>query len=348
MTRAVPAQPPRAFNRTYSTGSGLEPVAGELGGAPVYPRRVVLQRRGGSGFVAVITVGLSALGCGGPLDSAEPQPTSHPDAGMDSGAGGKRAVDAAPDIIVVRDAAVDISYPIIPGCVSGLPPAPQMNPNPIPPIAVGCSSSTSVLGTIFDSAGQGMVYGALLNPPIDGLALSARSILCGSNFNDPIYLVVRQSAFHPGASYTTSLSITPSGPPPQKSAVFGLSINVVPIDFSIDPEVLDFGNVTIGEYRRQALTVANAATSAPFDILYPSPQQQGPFLLLNLPVGQSLQPGGSVEMLEASINAQVPGNYEATFLVSTFQPGVLVDPACGVIRSVVMRAQVSGATPPVP
>ena len=193
-----------------------------------------------------------------------------------------------------------------------------MNPNPIPPIAIGCSSSTSVLGNIFDSAGQGMVYGALLNPPIDGLALSSRGILCGNNFNDPINLVVRQSAFHPGASYTTNLSITPAGPPPQKSMVFGLSINVVPIDFDIDPVVLDFGNVTIGQYRRQALTVANAATSAPFDILYSSPQQKDPFLLLSLPMGQSLQPGGSVEMLEASINPQVPGNYEATFLVSTF------------------------------
>lgn len=310
----------------------------------------MLQRCGGIGLAAVVVVGLGALGCGGPLDSAEPSARSYPDAGMDTGAGGKRAVDAAPDIIVVRDAAVDISSPVIPGCVTGRPPTPQIAPLPIPPIAVGCSSSTTVLGTVFDAAGQGMVINTLLNPAIDGLALGSTTIVCGNVNTTPLYLLTRQSALHPGASYNTTLTITAAGPPPQKSTLYPLTVNVVPIDFSIDPAVLDFGTVSVGQYHRLTLTVSNATTSAPFDTLYASPQQQGPFLLLNLPVpnGTSLQPGGSVDMLEASINAQVPGQYEATFLVSTFQPGVLVDPACGVIRSVVMRAQVSGANPPVP
>ncbi len=240
---------------------------------------------------------------------------------MSSGAGGKRAVDAAaPDIVGVRDASVDISYPIVPGCVSGLPPSPQLVPTPIPPIAVGCAASTSAFASIFDLAGQGMVYNATLSPPVDGLSLSTRGIVCGNSMTTPVYLTTRQSALHPGASYTTTVSITPAGPPPQTSAAFGLTINVVPIDFSIDPVVLDFGLVTVGQFRRLQLTVTNATTSAPFDTLYPLPQQQGPFLLLNLPVttGQSLKPGESFAMLEASINA------------------------------VVMRAQISGANPPVP
>jgi hypothetical protein len=45
-------------------------------------------------------------------------------------------------------------------------------------------------------------------------------------------------------------------------------------------------------------------------------------------------------MLDAVLNAQNLGTFEATFLVSPFFSGVAIDPACGAVRTVTMRATV--------
>ncbi len=312
----------------------------------------MLQRRGGIGlasFVAVLgAVGTGVVGCGGPLDSPEPRPKSHPDAGT----GGKRVVDAGSGIggSPGFDAAPDVQWPVILGCVSGQPPSPLFSPNFTGSIAVGCTSSTIQLGLLSDAARQGMVYSTRLDPLIDGAALlSPTNTLCGYA-NAPISLVIRGSAFRPGETYATSLSITPVGPPPQKSAVFGLTVNAVPIDFSVGPATIDFGTVTVGQYLQQSITVTNALDGVPFDSLYATPTAQGPFILyaLSTPFAGSVRPGEARQMFQATFNPQTTGTFDATFLVSAFQPGVLVDPSCGVIRSITMHAQVTGANPPVP
>jgi hypothetical protein len=309
----------------------------------------VLQHRGGIGLAVVIAVGLGALGCGGPLDSAEPRPKSHPDAGVDRGAGGKR-VDTGTGGSPGFDAAPDVQWPVIPGCISGLPPSPQFGPDPIPPLAIGCASSNIALGVLSDAAKQGMVYNAKLDPPIDGTAiLQSTTSLCGYT-SLPLSLVVRGSLFRPGQTYATSLSITPVGPPPQKSAVFGLTINVVPIDFSVGTTMIDFGTVTVGSYLQQPIMITNALDGAPFDSLYATPAQQGPFLIYatGMPFGASVRPGETRQMFQVTLNPQATGTFDATFLVSAFQPGVLIDPSCGVIRSITMHVKVTSAGPPVP
>ncbi len=318
----------------------------------MYPVSVVSQRREGIGLAAIVVVAVAAAagggapGCGGPLDTAPPRPR---DAGTNTGAGGKRVVDAAPPS--VRDAGfdtgVDVSWPIVPGCISGLPPSPQFSPDVIPTVAVSCSSSTSVILRVSDAAGQGMYYVPRLEPPIDGLSLQYTGEICNWSGDSPIELVVRQAAVRPGAAYRTTLSITPTGPP-QPRSVFALNVNAVAIDFSVDPAVVDFGTVTPGQFMRMALTITNATASAPFDTVFSSQQQQGPFLLYPIPSGGALsvQPGESRQMLEAVLNTQAPGTFEATFLVSPFQPGIAIDPACGVIRTVTMRALVIPPGPP--
>jgi hypothetical protein len=195
-----------------------------------------------------------------------------------------------------------------------------------------------------------MVYSTRLDPLIDGAALlSPTNTLCGYT-NAPISLVIRGSTFRPGETYATSLSITPVGPPPQKGAVFGLTINAVPIDFNVGPATIDFGTVTVGQYLQQSITVTNALDGAPFDSLYATPTAQGPFILYSLstPLAGSVRPGEARQMFQATFNPQTTGTFDATFLVSPFQPGVLIDPSCGVIRSITMHAQVTGANPPVP
>lgn len=316
----------------------------------VYPRAVVLQRRGGIGLAAVIAVGVGVLGCGGPLDSAEPRPKSHPDAGVNRGTGGK-AVDQGMGGSPGFDAAPDVPWPVIAGCVTGQPPSPQFGPDPIPPIAIGCASTNISLGLVSDAARQGMFYGAALNPPVDGTAiLSPSSSLCGY-VSSPITLSIRGSSFRPGQTFNTSLSITPVGPPPQKSAVFPLTIKTVPIDFSVDPVVIDFGTITLGQFvPQQPVMVTNAADGAQFDNLYATQPQPGSFVLYQtgMPFGTSLRPGDTRQMFQAAFNPQTTGVFDATFLVSPFQPGVLIDPSCGVIRSITMHAKVTGAIPPVP
>jgi hypothetical protein len=111
--------------------------------------------------------------------------------------------------------------------------------------------------------------------------------------------------------------------------------------------VIDFGTVAVGVYQRMPVTITNAAGGAAFGSVYASQQQPGPFLLLNTPAGSTaLQPGESRQLLAAVLSTQAPGTFEATYLVSAFQPGVLIDPSCGVIRSITMRAQVSNSLPP--
>jgi hypothetical protein len=54
-------------------------------------------------------------------------------------------------------------------------------------------------------------------------------------------------------------------------------------------------------------------------------------------------------MLVAVVNAQATGTFETTFLVGPYVPGVAIDPSCGVIRTVTLRATiVPGGLPPLP
>lgn len=315
----------------------------------------MLQRRGGIGLAAVIAVviavNLGALGCGGPLDSAEPRQKSHPDAGVDRGSGGIRVIDQGMGGSPGIDAAPDVQWPVIVGCVAGQPPSPQLAPDPIPPIAIGCASTTVSLGLLSDTARQGMFYSATLNPPVDGVAVLTPSMSLCAYTSAPLSLAVRGSAFRPGQTYTTSLSITPFGPPPMKSAVYPMTITTVPIDFSVDPAVIDFGTVTLGQpVPQRPVMITNAADGAQFDSLYATQPQQGPFVLYQsgMPFGNSIRPGDTRQMFLAALNPQTPGTFDATFLVSPFQPGILIDPSCGVIRSITMHARVTGANPPVP
>jgi len=288
-------------------------------------------------FVAVV-----AARCGGPIDSRPPRF----DGSMvtDSGAGGA-VIDPVFDAGVP---AVDVGWPAVSGCVSGLPPSPRFSTDHIAPIAIGCAGSSTVLLRISDAAAQGMVFTARLDPPIFGLSLDYDPDLCASDVDAPISLVVNQLAFRPGASFTSALTVTPVGPPPQPSSVFYVRVTAVPIDFTIDPDVVDFGILTTGLNQTLPITITNAKDGAPFGHVFPSEHGRGPFVIFPAPSSatESLQPGESRQMLGAALNTTAYGTFEATFLVSAFPPDTLIDPACGVIRPVTVRAQIIPPGPP--
>jgi hypothetical protein len=330
------ARPDRARN----TGSASTAQA-------VYSASVVLQR-GGIGLVAVVVAGMSALGCGGPIDSRPP--SVRPDAGIDRGTGGIRIIDPLgmggyPGF----DAAPDVSWPFIPGCISGQPPSPQFSSDHIDPINVGCASSTTLILTEKDAANQGMVLIPSFDPPVDGLDLYYNSTVCANN-QYPIEVIVRQSAFRPGPPITTSLSIALSGPPPQQKWVFPVTVNPLAIDFSVDPAIIDFGTVNAGQFVQIPISVTNSFDGAPFDHMYASQSSQGPFQLYSTPGpgGPSVIPGETRPMFQAILSTRMTGTFDATFLVSPFQPGVAIDPACGAIRTITMHAQIVSGGPPPP
>lgn len=318
----------------------------------------VVSPRGGRGLAAVVVTlvvsavgfGAAAPGCGGPLDSRPPRMT--PDAGTDV----RRTVDAArdlgtrPDAVVIVDTGVSIPWPIIPGCVSGLPPSPRFTPGTIPPIAGSCASSSPVLLTVDDAAGQGMIFNSALDPPIDGLSLTTGGNVCavrGTSYPVTVQLFVRQGLSLPGQTLTTTLRITPVGPA-QPGYAFPLTINTVPINFTV-PDVIDFGQVNQGDYMQMPVIVTNATDSAPFEQVYSTQTQQGLFSLVpNNLGGPALQPGDSRPLLQAFLSALTAGTFETTFLVSPFQAGVPIDPSCGVIRTVTVRAQIIPSGPPPP
>lgn len=281
--------------------------------------------------------------------------TAHPDAGTDV----RRTVDAArdlgtrPDAVVIVDTGVNIPWPIIPGCVSGLPPSPRFTPHAIPPVTISCAASSPVLLQVSDAAGQGMLFATTLDPPVSGIYTTISGTVCaasyGTSYPAAVQLFVSQGASLPGRTINTTLRITPMGPA-QSGYAFPLTINTVPIDFTVDPAVADFGKVTQGAYTQMTLMVSNALDSAPFESLYWTQPQQSVFSLLpnSLP-GPSLLPGDSQPMLRAIMNAVTAGTVETTFLVSPFAPGMPIDPSCGVIRTITMRAQVApGGLPPLP
>ncbi len=305
----------------------------------------------GAGAIGTAIIAFVAGGCGGPLDTPDPRPAR--DAGIDSGSGGRRSIDAAPD--VVRDARVlpdagfdtgiDAPWPVVPGCVTGLPPSPQFNPQSIPPITISCANSATILTRLSDAAGQGMIFSATLNPPIDGFSVSFNSDLCSFAVDLPIELDVIQSAAAPENVFNTALNVTVYGPPPQRTYVFPLEINTVAIDFTIDPAVVDFGTVTVGQSLSIPLTVTNAMDGAPLQNVYPSQIYQGAFQLFPSRSGSSLEPGDAQPLLNAVFSAQLPGTYDTTFYVSAFPPGSVANIGCGVVQTVAMHAQVVSELP---
>jgi hypothetical protein len=307
----------------------------------VYSLLVVFQRRGGSGFAVVIvaTIAAGVAGCG-PIDSRPP--------GSDAGVGANAGNTGAGGMLIdpVHDAgsggAVDVAWPAVSGCVSGLPPAPRFDSDHVSPVVVGCAATSTVILRASDAAAQGMVFTARLNRPIPGLALDFDPDLCASDVDAPISLVVSQFAFRPGASFTTAVLVAPLGPPPQPSTAFTLNIKTAALDFTVDPDVVDFGTVSTGVFQTMPITITNAIDGAPLDSVFPSQSGQGPFVIFPAPSSakQSLQPGESRPLLGAALNTQATGTFQATFLISAFPPGTPVDPACGVIRSVTLRAQV--------
>jgi len=320
------------------------------GPARVYSLLVVLQRRGGSGPAVIIIIAVVAIvaagatGCGGPVDSRPPRADAGPVTNRGTG-GTMRTIDPVHDSGPV--AAVDVGWPAVSGCASGLPPSPRFSADQIPPVAIGCASSSIVILRVSDAAAQGMVFTARLDPPVFGLSLDFDPDLCASDVDAPISLVVNQFAFRPGASFTTSLWITPMGPPPQPSSVFTLHINTVAVDFTLNPDLVDFGTLATGVYQTMPIGITNAPDGAPIDGVFPSQQRQGPFVILPTPVPDqpSLQPGQSRQMLQAVLNTQATGTFEASFLVSAFPPGTLVAPACGVVRPLTVRAQIVAPAP---
>jgi hypothetical protein len=277
----------------------------------------------------------------------------HADAGTEAG---PRTVDAArdygtrPDAIITVDTGVTV-WPIIPGCVSGLPPSPRFTPSSVPPVTISCASTSPLLLNVTDAANQGMIFNATLDPPIDGFLAAYGADVCAPGLADgmPVELFVRQGIALPGDTFSTTLRITPVGPA-QSGYAFPLTINTRAIDFTVDPAVIDFGTVYLGSYTQMPVMVTNALDGAPFENIYAAqPQPGGPFSLFsNRLGGPSLHPGDSQPLLVAYLNAQALGTFENTFLVSPFTPGVPIDPSCGVIRTVTMRVQVvvPGKGPP--
>ncbi len=287
----------------------------------------------------------------------------------DTGTGGRQSIDAAPDRVrdtgvVVPDASVDAGvdvgvdagvdsridaqWPVVAGCVSGLPPSPRFNPQRIAPVLISCMPSRTDIMFLSDVAFQGMLFDAVLGSPIEGIALSFPRDLCGFDFNAPITLDVSQSAALPGTSFSTTLQVTIVGPPPQLTHVFPMEIDTVAIDFSVDPNLVDFGTVSAGQSVRIPLTVINALDGAPLANVFATQPAQGPFQLSpNFFLGGTpLPPGDAQPILDAVLNAQTVGDYENTFLVSAFPPGSVIDTRCGVIRTITMRAQVVSNLPP--
>jgi hypothetical protein len=310
----------------------------------VYSLLVVFQRRGGSGLAVVIVVAIAAgvAGCG-PIDSRPPRS----DAGMaaNTGAGGMR-IDPVHD--AGSGGAVDVAWPAVSGCVSGMPPAPRFDSDHVSPIVIGCAPTSTVILRASDAMAQGMVFTARLDRPISGLSLDFDPDLCASDVDAPISLVVSQLAFRPGASFTTAVWVAPVGPPPQPRTTFTLNIETAALDFTIDPDVVDFGTVLAGAFQTMPITITNAIDGAPLDSVFPSQSGQGPFVIIPAPstAKPSLQPGESRQLLGAVLNTQATGTFEATFLISPFPPDTPVDPACGVIRSLTLRARVVGPGPP--
>ena len=307
--------------------------------------------------IGVIAVGLVVVagGCGGPLDS--PDPPVVRDAGTDvrpdlsrdrGGAGGRRATDGAAD---APDAGIDgpqdAPWPVIPGCVTGLPPQPTFT-TAIDGgvIVVGCAELSRTIVRVGDSSHHGFLLNATFDPLQVGIDLSYPSPFCADEAEMPINLLVSGAAgLIPGQRFSTTLRTQVLGPlGPQDNRPVRLDMMVAPVDFRLDTDLVDFGVVTLGEFRSVTVTAINSPAGAPFMNLYGSPYAAAPFFLSGPTMGADpqavLEPGASLPLLTVALYAATPGSFQSSFLISPFQTGVSIDPSCGVIRSLTVRAQI--------
>ncbi len=304
--------------------------------------------------IGVIVVGVAVVagGCGGPLDS--PDPAVVRDAAVDvgrdlsrdrGGAGGYRTDGGerdAPD-----DGGVDAPWPVIPGCVTGLPPQPTLTAAADGGVVViGCAEVTRTVAWLGDSSHHGLFITMTIDPPLPGVYLSYSNTLCADQAETPIYLgVSAPSGLAPGERFSTILRTQVLGPPNVAiNQAVRVDMLVAPIDFSLNTDLVDFGDVPLGESRSVTVMATNSPASAPFFNLYAIPSAAGPFYVTGPTMGPGpqpvLEPGASLPLLTVSMYANLTGSFQSSFLVSPFIPRGAIDPSCGVIRSLTVRAHI--------
>jgi hypothetical protein len=335
------------------------------------------------GKIALIAVvcGAGALAaCSGPLDSPTPRPPLARDAGVDfrRDVASDRGTDVADRGPTPRDASVEVGFdsppridlgvdlradlrldlgldlgvdapapwPVLFGCVTGLPPLPDMliTGGQVSPLVVGCAGLSRTIATLYDRTRSGFIFTARFDPPLDGFEVSpSRGAVCSDGQGVSIIVTAPDSQRHPGFSGTVSLVIAVEGP---SAPVFllRLPVSVVTTDFSLASEVIDFGRIPFGTGRTTEVVVTNAPSSAPIQTLYTSPQAAGPFSLESRPMDgefpSPLEPGETGPMLTSFFLPTTIGTFTSTFLVSPFVPGVSIDPLCGGVRMLTLTGQV--------
>ena len=237
------------------------------------------------------------------------------------------------------------SWPVVPGCVTGLPPQPTILAGDVGDLVVGCPSLTRTVARLLDMSRRGMLFSAALDPPLDGFSVWSPGMLCAGTDTAPIMVTALDvSSRLPVDNGVVSVRITILGPNAPLFPPIRLAVRVVAMDFFVEDDVIDFGLVPVGTSRSNPVTVMNQFDSAAIAALYPSPQMTDAFTLLNSvgPDGlpQLLEPGLAGTPLIAYFFPAVVGAYQSTFNISPFVPGTEVDPTCGgMVHTLTLRAQ---------
>ena len=285
--------------------------------------------------IGVIVVGVAVVagGCGGPLDSPDPPVVrdAAADVGRDlsrdrGGAGGYRTDGGGGD--APDDGGVDAPWPTLPGCVTGLPPEPTLTAAADGGVVVvGCAEVTRTIAWLGDSSHHGLFLNMALDPPLPGFYLSYLNLLCADQAETPVNLgVLARSGLAPGQRFSTILRTQISGPPNLViNQAVRVDVLVAAIDFSLDTDLIDFGDVPFGESRSVTVTATNSPAGAPFFNLYASPSAAGPFYVTGptmVPGPQPvLEPGASLPLLTVSLYALFARVISVQLLGQPFHPG---------------------------
>jgi len=313
--------------------------------------------------MACATAALAA--CSGPLDSPTPRPRVvrdagpdhlvrdvRPDRGSDVADRGPSLPDLAPEVIVDKPVTVDAGidapgWPVVPGCVLGLPPNPLVQiTREANPLVVGCAGLTRTVATLLDSSRSGFIFTAAFDPPLDGFYVSpAQGVVCADGQGVPLTVVASElSMRHPGSSGNASVRINIPGPIPLSFPIV-FPYSVVSTEFTVVNETIDFGLVPIGAARTTEVVFSNLRTSPAIQTMYTIPQVQDPFSFgtsgVMRPFSLPLEPGQTGPLLTAYFDSSSVGTFAGTFVVSPFPPGMPLDPGCaGLTHFVTLRGQV--------
>lgn len=280
----------------------------------------------------------------GPRDGAAGSRMDAGDGGLGGrGAGGGRGVGGAGGFGGVSGVGGS-SWPVVPGCVTGLQPQPFLLTD-VSELVVGCPSLTRTVARVADPSGRGVVFTAVLDPPVDGFTVSSSGILCGGAASAPVMVTaLSPSARRPGDTRGVTVRISIQGPGAPVFPPINLPVLVVAMDFALQDEDIDFGLVAVGTSRANPVTVINGMASAGIEALYPTPLMSGAFALAtSVPLDglapAPLEPGATGTLLTSYFSPTVAGPFLSIFSISPYVPGLSVDQACGGFRTLTLRGQ---------